>query len=124
MKWLVFIAGIICGVAVILHLTVARKQAVSPMIDVSFDPVAKRLMHCQFHFTSTFACLSAIMMILVGLGIWPGFVAVLYFIAVNNLIQALVLFFIALTSGIPKALLKMPQWIGLIIIAVLLFIGA
>lgn len=124
MNWLVFIAGIITALTVVLHLTVGRKQVLAFMLEASFDPVAKKIMQCQYHFTATFACLSAIMMIFVGLGIWPGFVAVLYFIAANILLQALVLIVIAMTSGIPKAILKMPQWIVLIIIAVLLFIGA
>ena len=124
MKWLVFIAGLITAISFILHLTVARKKFLATMLDASFDPVAKKIMQCQYHYVSTFSCLSAIMMILVGLRIWPGFTDVLYFLAANFLVCGLVQFFIALTSGLPKRIIKLNQWIGFVIVAVLLFIGA
>ena len=84
------------------------------------------LVYYQLHYISVFLVLSAAALMLVGFGYSFNIDSTLLirFIALNYLLFAVIQFVIALTSGIPKSLTKLFQWVLFIIIAVLAWLGA
>jgi hypothetical protein len=126
MNWLVIISGIVALFAVFGHFTIGRKNFLKPMMEATFDEVPKKVMHSVFHYVSAFQVLSAAILILVGIGYSFNLDSTLLirFIAVNYLLFTIVQLIIALTSGIPKPLTKLFQWVFWIIIAILAWIGA
>ena len=123
MNWIVLIAGLLSLVGLIGHLSLDRKKFLLPMLEASVDPLAKTVLHGYYHFFSASACLSTIMILLLGLNIWRGFTAVLYFIAANLLLGAVVQFIIAMTSTVSWGIFKIRSWIGFVVVAILLFVG-
>ena len=125
MNWLVLIAGLFALFAVIGHFTMGSKSFLKPMMDASFDQVAKKVMHSVFHYDSVFLVLSTVALILVGFGYSFNLDSTLLirFIAINYSFFAVTQIIIALTSGIPKSMTKLFQWVFWIIIAVLAWIG-
>lgn len=125
MNWYIFIAGLIATAATIGHVSVARNKFLKPMLRASFDPIPKKAMHCLFHYVSIFSCLSAVMLLLVGLNIWSstGTTAVIYFIAVNYVVSAIFQIVLVITSDIPNGIFKLFHWIFFILIALFSFLG-
>jgi hypothetical protein len=125
MNWYIFIAGLIATAATVGHVSVGRKKFLKPMLEASFDPIPKKVMHCLYHYVSTFSCLSAVMLLLVGLNIWSGTgtTAVIYFIVINFLVSAILQIVLAVTSDIPNGLFKLFHWIFFILIALFSFLG-
>jgi hypothetical protein len=95
------------------------------MLEATFDPIPKKVMHCMYHYISTFSCLSALMLLLVGLNIMSGTgtTAVIYFIMINFVVSAILQIVIAVSSDIPKGLFKLFHWIFFILIALFSFLG-
>ncbi len=126
MNWLILVAGLVALFATIGHFAVGAKSVLKPMMEASFDQVPKKVMHSAFHFISAFMVLSAAALILVGFGYSFNLDSTLLirFIALNYSLFAVTQIIIALTSGIPKSMTKLFQWVFWIIIAVLAWIGA
>ena len=123
MNWIVLIAGLLSALGLITHVTIGRKKYIRPMLEAAIDPLAQNLLLCQYHFVSVAAGLSTLMILLIGLNIWRGFTAVLFFIAANYLVCAAVQFTIALRSGISWGIFKINSWFGLVVVAALLIVG-
>ncbi len=126
MNWLILVAGLVALFATIGHFTMGAKRILKPMMKASFDQVPKKVMYSVFHFISVFMVLSAVALILVGFGYSFNLDSTLLirFIALNYSLFAITQIIIALTSGIPKSMTKLFQWVFWIIIAVLAWIGA
>ncbi len=126
MNWLILVAGLVALFAVIGHFTMGAKSFLKPMMDASFDQVPKKVMHSVFHYSSVFLVLSAAVLILVGFGYSFNLDSTLLirFIALNYSLFAIAQIIIALTSGIPRSLTKLFQWVFWIIIAVFAWLGA
>ena len=126
MNWLILVAGLVALFATIGHFTMGAKRILKPMMEASFDQVPKKVMYSVFHFISVFMVLSAVALILVGFGYSFNLDSTLLirFIALNYSLFAITQIIIALTSGIPKSMTKLFQWVFWIIIAVLAWIGA
>ena len=125
MNVLVFIAGIFAFGVVIGHLTLGVKLYLKPMLAAEFDPVAKRVMLCVFHYVSVFVVLAAAVLLTVGAGFNyvydPGFPV--KFIALNYMMFAVIQIAYALTSGIKNGIFKLFQWTFFIVIAVTAWLG-
>ena len=126
MNWPVFISGIVAAFAVIGHFAMGNRMFLKPMMDASFDEVARKVMHTVFHYISVFMVLSTLGLILSGVGVDFGLddTLLVRFIALNYSLFAVVQVLLALTSGISGALTKMFQWTFWVIIAVLAWLGA
>ena len=112
MNWLILIAGIVALAATVGHFTMGRKMFLKPMMDASFDQVSKKVMHSVFHYVSVFQILSAAALLAVGTGcgFFTGTTLLVWFIALNYSLFALVGIVIAFTSGVPNGIVKMFQW--------------
>ena len=126
MNWLIFISGLFAGFCTLGHFAVGSKQYLKPMLQSSFDEVAKKVMHCVFHYVSVFLVLSTVVLLAVGLGYGFGqnSTVLVKFIAINFALFAVSQIIIAASSGIQNAVFKMFQWIIFILIAVPAWIGA
>ena len=119
MNRLVLISGIFALLTTIGHFAVGTKQFLMPMLEAMFDPVAKKVMHCVFHYISAFLILSTIALLSVGTGMLhvQGGALLVQFIACNYLMFAIWQIFLASTSGIPKGVLKLFQWVFFVLVA-------
>jgi hypothetical protein len=126
MDWYIIIAGLIAAATTVGHFVVGSKKFLKPMLEVSFDPIPKKVMHCVFHYVSTYLILSTLALLLIGLGIWSGngTAAVINFIAVNYVLFGIWQIVLAITSDIPNAIFKLFQWIFFALIAIFSFLGA
>ena len=125
MNWYIIIAGLIAAATTVGHFAVGSKKFLKPMLGASFDPIPQKVMHCVFHYVSTYLILSTVTLLLIGLGIWPstGTSAVINFIAVNYALFAVWQIVLAITSGIPNGIFKLFQWIFFVLIALFSFLG-
>ena len=126
MNWLVLISGLVAGFCTIGHFAIGSKQYLQPMMQATFDDVARKVMHCVFHYVSVYLVLSTIILLAVGIGYTfnSDTSLVVKFIAVNFALFAVSQLIIAATSKIQSAVFKMFQWIIFTVIAVTAWIGA
>jgi hypothetical protein len=126
MNALLLISGLVAGFCTVGHFMIGSKSYLNPMLTAAFDDVAKKVMHCVFHYVSVFLVLSSIALLVLGFGIqWKSDAALMVkFIALHYAFFALVQLVIALTSKIEKAPLKMFQWTIFVVIAVSAWLGA
>ncbi|CAB1071998.1 hypothetical protein JY97_02360 [Alkalispirochaeta odontotermitis] len=125
MNWPILIAGIGAVFITVGHFTAGSKMYLKPMLQASFDDVAKKVNHCVFHYVSVYLVVSAIFLLLIGSGYsnqvdnsW-----LVKFIAINYGLFAAVQIVIAATSGIQKAVFKMFQWTLFLFVAVFAWLG-
>ena len=125
MDWYIIIAGLIAAATTAGHFSVGSQKFLKPMLGASFDPIPQKVMHCVFHYVSTYLILSTATLLLIGSGIWSGVgtAAVINFIAVNYVIFAIWQIGLAIKSGIPNGIFKLFQWIFFVLIALFSFLG-
>lgn len=124
MNGLIIAAGAFALFTTVGHFAVGTKLYLKPMLDASFDELSRKVMHCVFHYVSTFLILSTAALLLVGFGKIADGGVVTEFIAVNYAAFAVWQIILAATSGISGGIIKMFQWIFFVAIAVLAWIGA
>lgn len=119
------IAGLIGAFTTIGHFVMGSKEFLRPMLESSFDPIPKRVMHCVFHYVSAYLILSTITLLFIGFGAWArsGTSALVVFIAANYLVFAIWQIILAITSEIPKGIVKLFQWVFFILIALFSWLG-
>ena len=125
MNWPIFIAGVGAGFITLGHFAIGSKLYLKPMLKASFDELPKKVNHCVFHYVSAFLVLSAISLLLVGIGYnnqtdtsW-----LIKFIAINYGFFAVAQIIIAATSGLQNAIFKMFQWTLFTFVAVFAWVG-
>ncbi len=125
MNWYIIIAGLIATATTVGHFTVGSKDFLKPMLGASFDPIPKKVMHCVFHYVSTYLILSAVTLLLIGLNVWSGAgsAAVIKFIAANYLVFAVWQIILAIASDIPNGIFKLFQWIFFVLIVLFSILG-
>ena len=125
MDWYIIIAGLIAVATTTGHFAVGSKKFLKPMLEAQFDPIPQKVMHCVFHYVSTYLILSTLTLVLIGSGIWSGVGtgAVINFIAVNYGLFAIWQIVLAVTSRIPNGIFKLFQWIFFALIAIFSFLG-
>jgi hypothetical protein len=122
MNPLIVSAGIIALLTTVGHFTVGRKMYLKPLLESDIEDVPKKVLHCVFHYVSTFLLLSTLALFVSG-SMQIGRI-LSFFIAVNYSLFAVWQLTLVKQSGIERGLLKMFQWIFFILIAVLGFLGA
>ncbi|HEB32244.1 MAG TPA: hypothetical protein ENI15_15445 [Spirochaetes bacterium] len=126
MNIFLIISGIVALFIVVGHFTMGRKTYLLPMMEASFDGVAKKVMQSVFHYSSVNLVLMAVMLLALGFGVnlKGASSLIVQFIALHYSLFAAVLIITALASKIEKPMFKMFQWILFIIVAVLAWLGA
>ena len=126
MNIMLTLAGAIALVTTLGHFTAGTKMYLNPLLESDIEPLAKKVLHCVFHYVSAFLILSAIALLMIGFEWWRGAPARLLarFIATNYAVFAVWQLVLAKQSGIPSASKKMFQWIFFAVIASLAWFGA
>ena len=126
MNWFIVIAGLVCAFTTIGHFVIGGREFLKPMLEASFDPVAKRVMQAVFHYVSTFLITSTLALLAIGFGVITDAQPSLLvrFIALTYAIFAIWQLVLAASSGIPRGIFKMFQWVFFVIIAVCAWLGA
>jgi hypothetical protein len=125
MNSMVITSGVLALFTTIGHFAVGSKDFLKPMLEATFDPIAKKVMHCVFHYISAFLILSTIALLGAGAGIIQpqGATLLIQFIALNYAVFAIWQIILASTSGIPRGVLKLFQWIFFVLIAAFALAG-
>ena len=125
MNWYLCCAGIFAAFTTIGHFTMGSKSFLKPMLEASFDNVAKKVMHCVFHYISAYLILSTLVLLFTGFGFDFGsdFTLLVKFIALNYLLFALWQIILALLSDINNSLFKLFQWVFFVLIGVFAWLG-
>lgn len=118
-------AGLAAGFITLGHLTIGSKQYLRPMLRASFDDLPKKINHCVFHYVSVYLLLSAVFLLLTGMGYLASAKTtwLVRFIALNYGVFALVQVVIAAASGIQNALFRFFQWTLFLFVAVFAWAG-
>ena len=124
MNGLIIAAGAFALFTTVGHFAVGTKLYLKPMLEASFDEISRKVMHCVFHYVSTFLILSTLALLLVGFGRLADGGLVAKFIAVNYAVFAIWQIILASTSGISGGIMKMFQWIFFVDIAALAWFGS
>jgi hypothetical protein len=126
MNWFLVVSGLVALFVVAGHFSMGRKNYLLPMMNASFDDVAKKIMQSVFHYSSVNLVVMAVLLLLIGFGVTftGGTRLLVQVIALHYSLFALVQLIIALSSKIDKSLMKMFQWLLFIIIAVFAWLGA
>ena len=126
MNALLIISGVFALFTTVGHFAVGSKRFLVPMLQASFDEVAKKIMHCVFHYVSAYLVLSTCALFALGFGVSLGVDGQLLarFIAVHYAVFAITQIAIALTSSLDKALARLFQWVLFIPIALFAWLGA
>ena len=126
MNTLLIVAGVLSLSVVGGHFTVGRSRYLRPMLGADFDPVARRVMLCVFHYVSVNLVLMTLILLAAGFGLDPddGMRVAVLAVAVHYGLYAIVQLVYALTAGIEQALGKMFQWVFFVVIAALAWIGS
>jgi hypothetical protein len=125
MNLYVFIAGILALFTTIGHFTMGSKMYLKPMLNAEFDVIPKKVMQSVFHYVSVFLITSSVSLLAYGFGVsaFQGEELLIKFISFNYAAFAIWQIIIALTSGIPKSITKLFQWVIFILIAIFSLAG-
>jgi len=126
MNILIIIAGVIALATTVGHFTMGSKQFLLPMLAAEFDAVPKNVMHCVFHYVSAYLIISTMTLLAVGFGAWEGdgSAPLIDFIATNFAVFAIWQLVLAIRSNIPRAPVKLFQWMFFALIAIFALLGA
>ncbi|MBT3791301.1 MAG: hypothetical protein HN725_05280 [Alphaproteobacteria bacterium] len=111
MNYWLLASGIFAAFMFVGHSTMGRREFFLPMLDASFDPIAKRAMTFVWHMATVALLLPAAVLIYAGyVGSDATLQPVVLFIGVTFVLWGAVHLYLGLTSGIPDAMKKMFQW--------------
>lgn len=106
------------------HLFLGAKMFYHPMLAADFDPYAKRIMTFVWHFSTVSLVLNALALLGAGMGYGgDGARWLAGFAMAHYLILGLLHLFLGATSGLPRAVTQLFQWIFFLIVAVVAGFG-
>lgn len=107
------ISGLVAAFILVGHSTIGRKQFFLPMLEVDFDPTAKRIMEFVWHMGTATLVLPPVVLLYVGISgaSGPAWNYVIAYLAVQFAAWSIVHFALITTSGLPGAIYKLFQWI-------------
>lgn len=123
MNWMLIVAGLIAVATTMGHVILGGKQFLAPMLQLSFDAVAKRTLYAAWHYITVSIGLAAAVLLTLGVMQELGLLAAKV-IAIQFALYAVVCIVLGATAGFRKGVFKMFQWVFFIPIAVLAWLGA
>ncbi|ASJ96997.1 hypothetical protein [Shewanella marisflavi] len=113
------IAGVIATFTCIGHFTIGKQRFLKPMLEADFDPIAKSIMHCVFHYISVFLVLSALVLIACAFELMSNMqsYALLLFIALNFVLFAIWQIYIGYFAEVKGAFRSLFQWIFFVVVS-------
>ncbi|MFE2231972.1 hypothetical protein ACFXA4_05280 [Streptomyces sp. NPDC059442] len=122
--WLLAAGITALGVAAV-HIVGGRRDVVRPLLSCGIADEPKRVLHAVWHMVSVDLVLSGLVLLRLSLtGSTPGTDLVAWFVAAHFIAYATAFLVVTLSVGWPRPLLRLPQWILLLPVAVLAAAGA
>ncbi|GIU51658.1 hypothetical protein TUM4438_42060 [Shewanella sairae] len=120
------IAGLLSLITCAGHLTYGRKHFLLPMQQAAFDPAAKAVMHCVFHYVSVFLLLSSLVLLACGFAAIARMQSfgMLIFIALNFGLFAIWQLYIGFMSEANVTFRRLFQWLFFAMVAAFTLAGA
>jgi hypothetical protein len=115
-------AGGIATATTLIHATAGGLSVVRPLLGSEVAAEPKRTLHVVWHMVTADLLLSSIALLALAFTAAPS-TALVLFIAAQYLAYAMVFLSITLTADWPRPLLRLPQWMLLLPVAVFAFIG-
>ncbi|MGW0395552.1 hypothetical protein ACWDYJ_32705 [Streptomyces sp. NPDC003042] len=118
-------AGITAFGVAAAHIAAGHQDVVRPLLSCGLADEPKRVLHAVWHMVSADLVLSAVALVHLALTdgtSTPGPVA--WFVAAHFIAYAVAFLVVTLSVGWPKPLLRLPQWMLLLPVAVLTVVGA
>ncbi|WP_076409341.1 hypothetical protein [Shewanella sp. UCD-KL12] len=125
MNYYFILAALLGLVTCVGHFSYGIKHYLKPMLSASFDPVAKAVIHCVFHYISAFLVLSTLVLTVCGFE-WVSYmqgISLVLFIALNFAIFAVWQIYIAFFSDIKSPFKHLFQWVLFLSISVFSLLG-
>ncbi len=119
--WLL-VSGVVAASIFVGHCTKGRKEFFLPMLAVTFDPPAKRIMEFVWHMATASLVLPPILLIYAGIyggttPLDPALTVAVGFVAAQFALWGLVHLLVVSTSGIAGAVYKLFQWMLFLAVA-------
>ncbi|MFI6423408.1 hypothetical protein ACIBG6_39305 [Streptomyces sp. NPDC050842] len=122
--WLLAAGTTAVGVAAV-HIVGGRRDVVRPLLSSGLADEPKRVLHAVWHMVSVDLVLSGLVLLYLSLTDGtPGTSLVAWFVAAHFVAYAAAFLVVTLSVGWPRPLLRLPQWILLLPVAVLAVAGA
>lgn len=122
--WLLAAGITAFGVAAV-HIVGGHRDVVRPLLSCKLADEPKRVLHAVWHMVSVDLVLSAAALVYLALADYtPATDLTAWFVAAHFLAYAVAFLVVTLSVGWPRPLLRLPQWILLLPIAVLTAAGA
>ncbi|GAA1553910.1 MULTISPECIES: hypothetical protein [Streptomyces] len=115
-------AGGIAAATTLIHATAGSRSVVRPLLGSELAAEPKRTLHVVWHMVTADLLFSSIALLVLSFTAAPG-TALVVFIAAHYLAYAAVFLTVTLAADWPRPLLQLPQWMLLLPVAVLAFIG-
>ncbi|MFE9399302.1 hypothetical protein [Streptomyces flavidovirens] len=117
-------AGVTAAAVAAVHMIAGGRDVVRPLLlgDVPAEP--RRVLHAVWHMVSADLLLAAAALIWLSVSDRPGGDAMAWFIAAHFVAYSVVFLVVTLAASWSKPLLRLPQWILLLPVAVLAAVGA
>ncbi|WP_329619135.1 hypothetical protein OG357_00305 [Streptomyces sp. NBC_01255] len=123
-SWLLAAGITAVGVAAV-HIAGGRRDVVHPLLACGLADEPKRVLHAVWHMVSVDLVLSGLALLYLSLmDGTPGTGLVAWFVAAHFVAYAAVFLVVTLSVGWTRPLLRLPQWILLLPVAVLAAAGA
>ncbi|MCJ0872055.1 hypothetical protein [Streptomyces sp. AP-93] len=118
-------AGITAVGVAAVHIIGGRRDVVRPLLSCGLADEPKRVLHAVWHMVSVDLVLSGLVLLYLAQADGaPGTGLVAWFVAAHFIAYAAAFLVVTLSVGWPRPLLRLPQWILLLPIAVLAAAGA
>ena len=126
MNVLLLISGALAAFMVLGHSTIGRRQFFLPMLEVSFDSTAKRIMTFVWHMSTVTLVVAAAALFYAGLAREDGAAGgpLALYVALQFLTYGAVHLFLVSTSKLPGAVYKQFQWSLFFAVGVTAWAGA
>lgn len=122
--WLLTAGITALGVAAV-HIVAGHRDVVRPLLSCGLTDEPKRVLHAVWHMVSVDLALSGLALLYLSLTDGtPGTGLVAWFVAAHFIAYAAAFLVVTLSVGWPRPLLRLPQWILLLPVAVLAAVGA
>ena len=120
------IAGVFAALTAIGHFTYGRIHFLLPMNAADFDPSAKAVMQCVFHYVSVFLVLSSLILLSCAFEVISRMQSfgILLFIALNFGLFAIWQLYIGFMCGLESPFKRLFQWVFFALIAGFTLTGA
>ncbi|MGW0363706.1 hypothetical protein [Streptomyces sp. NPDC002990] len=118
-------AGITASGVAATHVIAGHRDVVRPLLSCALADEPKRVLHAVWHMVSVDLTLSAVALVYLALTDGTSNTGpVAWFVAAHFIAYAVAFLVVTLSVGWPKPLLRLPQWMLLLPVAVLTVAGA